>query len=120
MAIIDSVSWRPTDKDTFAWHYPQTNLTTYTQLVVMESQEAVLFKEGQMLGKFGPGRHTLDTKNLPLLNTLYGLPFGGKNPFTAEVWFVNKLQPYNIDWSIDRMDIHDADYNTGIPLVADG
>ena len=44
----------------------------------------------------------------------------GKNPFTAEVWFVNKLQPYNIDWEIDRMDIHDADYNTGIPLIANG
>lgn len=51
---------------------------------------------------------------------MYGIPFGGKNPFTAEVWFINKLQPYNIDWAIDRMAIHDADYNTQLPLMASG
>ena len=121
MAIIDLVKWTPQGNQTiYAFKFPETNLSTYTQLIVQESQEAILFSKGQIIGKFGPGKHTLNTENLPILRTLYGLPFGGKNPFTAEVWFVNKLQPYNIDWSIDRMDIHDADYNTGIPLVANG
>ena len=121
MAIIDLVKWEPQGNQTiYAYKFPATNLSTYTQLIVQESQEAILFSKGQIVGKFGPGKHTLDTENLPILRNLYGLPFGGKNPFTAEVWFVNKLQPYNIDWSINRMDIHDADYNTGIPLVANG
>ncbi|GAB1416982.1 hypothetical protein MASR2M117_23880 [Paludibacter sp.] len=121
MAIIDLVRWSPQGNQTiYAYRFPETNLSTYTQMIVQESQEAILFSKGQIVGKFGPGKHTLNTENLPLLRSLYGLPFGGKNPFTAEVWFVNKLQPYNIDWSIDRMDIHDADYNTGIPLVANG
>jgi len=121
MAIIDLVKWMPQGNQTiFAYKFPETNLSTYTQLIVQESQEAILFSKGQIVGKFGPGKHTLNTENLPILRVLYGLPFGGKNPFTAEVWFVNKLQPFNIDWSIDRMDIHDADYNTGIPLVANG
>jgi membrane protease subunit (stomatin/prohibitin family) len=121
MAIIDLVRWAPQENETvYAYRYPETNLSTYTQLIVQESQEAILFSKGQIAGKFGPGKHTLNTENLPILRSLYGLPFGGKNPFTAEVWFINKLQPYNIDWSIDRMDIHDADYNTGIPLVASG
>jgi len=121
MAIIDLVKWIPQgNQTTYAYRFPETNLSTYTQLIVQESQEAILFSKGQIVGKFGPGKHTLNTENLPILRNLYGLPFGGKNPFTAEVWFINKLQPYNIDWSIDRMDIHDADYNTGIPLVANG
>ncbi len=121
MAIIDLVKWMPQGNQTiYAYKFPETNLSTYTQLIVQESQEAILFSKGQIVGKFGPGKHTLNTENLPVLRTLYGLPFGGKNPFTAEVWFVNKLQPYNIDWNIDRMDIQDADYNTGIPLVANG
>lgn len=121
MAIIDLVRWAPQEHETiYAYRFPETNLSTFTQLLVQESQEAVLFSKGQIVGKFGPGKHTLNTENLPVLRKLYGLPFGGKNPFTAEIWFVNKLQPYNIDWSIDRMDIHDADYNTGIPLVASG
>jgi len=121
MAIIDLVRWAPQGNETiYAYRFPETNLSTYTQLIVQESQEAILFSKGQIVGKFGPGKHTLNTENLPILRSLYGLPFGGKNPFTAEVWFVNKLQPYNIDWAIDRMDIHDADYNTGIPLIANG
>jgi len=121
MAIIDLVQWSPQENQTiYAFKFPVTILSTYTQLIVQESQEAILFSKGRMAGKFGPGKHTLNTENLPILRTLYGIPFGGKNPFTAEIWFVNKIQPYNIDWSIDRMDIHDADYNTGIPLVANG
>jgi membrane protease subunit (stomatin/prohibitin family) len=121
MAIIDLVRWSPQgNKTIYAYRFPETNLSTYTQLIVQESQEAVLFSKGQLVGKFGPGKHTLNTENVPILRNLFGIPFGGKNPFTAEVWFVNKLQPYNIDWAIDKMPIHDADYNTQLPLVANG
>ena len=124
MKIIDLVRWAPQEKGNltlYAFRFPETNLSTYTQLIVQESQEAILFSKGQIIGKFGPGKHTLNTENLPILRNFYGIPFTDKeNPFTAEVWFVNKLQPYNIDWDIDRMDIQDADYNTGIPLVANG
>jgi membrane protease subunit (stomatin/prohibitin family) len=121
MAIIDLVRWAPQgDTNIFAWRYPETNLSTYTQLIVQESQEAILFSKGQIVGKFGPGKHTLSTENLPVLRSLFGIPFGAKNPFTAEVWFVNKLQPYNIPWDIDRMSIHDIDYNTQLPLTASG
>lgn len=121
MAIIDLVEWLPQgDKTIYAYRFPETNLSTYTQLIVRESQEAVLFSKGQLAGKFGPGKHTLNTENLPILRNLFGIPFGGKNPFTAEVWFVNMLQPYDIDWKTDGMSIHDADYNTRLPLVAKG
>lgn len=120
MAIINCVEWRPAGKNIFAWRYPHNNLSTATQLLVQESQEAVLFSKGQILGKFGPGKHTLSTENLPILRSLYGIPFGGKNPFTAEVWFVNKLQPLNLTWYINSFSIHDADYNTFLPLTAEG
>lgn len=121
MAVIDLVSWSPQgNKTIYAYRFPETNLSTYTQLIVQESQEAVLFSKGQIAGKFGPGKHTLSTENLPILRTLFGIPFGGKNPFMAEVWFVNKLQPYNIEWKTDSMSIHDVDYNTQLPLVSKG
>lgn len=120
-AIIDFVKWdtRP-EEQLFAWKFPATNLSTYTQLVVSESQEAILFSKGQVVGKFGPGKHTLNTENLPILRTLFGIPFGGKNPFTAEVWFVNKLMPLNLDWTTDSMMYHDPDYQTMVPLLAKG
>ena len=120
MAIIDVVSWDPGSESIYAWKYPHKNLSTYTQLIVSESQEAVLFSKGQIIGKFGPGKHTLNTENLPILRNFFGIPFGGKNPFTAEVWFVNKLLPLNIDWSTDGMMLHDPDYQTMVPLTSSG
>ena len=121
MAIIDLVQWTPQgDETVYAWRFPHMNLSTYTQLIVHESQEAVLFSKGQILQKFGPGKHTLDTENIPILRSLFGIPFGGKNPFTAEVWFVNKTTPFNLDWQTSNMSIHDIDYNTHLPLVAEG
>lgn len=115
------VRWAPQERGMiYAWRFPETNLSTYTQLVVNESQEAVLFSKGQLMGKFGPGRHVLSTENLPILRHLYGIPFGGKNPFTAEVWFVNKGLSFNIGWDITRMSMHDPDYNTQLPLTASG
>ena len=86
MALIDCASWKPKSNEfVFAYRFPQTNLSTYTQLIVYESQEALLFSKGQLMGKFGPGKHTLDTEILPILRSFFGIPFSGKNPFTAEV-----------------------------------
>lgn len=123
MAFIDVVEWSDATNDIFAWKFGQNknnNLSTFTQLIVRESQEAILFSKGQILGKFGPGKHTLNTENLPLLRNLFGIPFGGKNPFTAEVWFVNKVAPLTIDWRTDAMRYRDPEYSEMVPLAAAG
>lgn len=118
--LVDVVEWRPSGRDVIAYHFPQNNLSTYSQLIVNESQEALLFTNGEMIGKFGPGRHTLDTRNLPLLSKLYGIPFGGKNPFTAEVWFVSKLDIKSVDFKTEMFRYHDPDYKTMVPLTGRG
>lgn len=121
MALIDCASWKPKSNEfVFAYRFPQTHLSTYTQLIVYESQEALLFSKGQLMGKFGPGKHTLDTENLPILRSFFGIPFGGKNPFTAEIWIVNKLHPANLSWGVRNMTVHDVDYQTMLPLQANG
>ena len=127
VALIDLVRWDPGregldsgGQQPFAYRFPETNLSTLTQLIVQESQEAVLFSKGQIVGKFGPGKHALNTENLPLIRNLFNLPFGGKNPFSAEVWFVNKLVPLTIDWSTDAMLYQDPDYQAMVPLLAKG
>jgi membrane protease subunit (stomatin/prohibitin family) len=123
MALIDLVEWNDATNDVFAWKFGQNdknNLSTFTQLIVRESQEAILFSKGQILGKFGPGKHTLNTENLPLLRNLFGIPFGGKNPFMAEVWFVNKTSPLTINWRTDTMRFRDPEYGEMVPLAAAG
>lgn len=116
MALIDIVQWSGTP-DTFAWRFPESNLTTLTQLIVNQSQEAVLFHKGELLKTFGPGKHTLSTENIPILEKLYGIPFGGKNPFTAEVWFVNKVFSLDIKWgTASPFLIRDPEFGVMIPV----
>ena len=119
MAFIDLVEWKNMDSNTFAWRYPESNLSTSTQLLVHESQEAVLFSKGQIVGVFAAGKHTLTSENLPLIRKLYGIPFGKRNPFTVEVWFVNKRAPLNIDWSISKIMVSDPQFKY-VPLMARG
>jgi membrane protease subunit (stomatin/prohibitin family) len=97
MAIIEVVKFDG-PADVFAWKYPNQELGTWTQLIVNETQEAILFKGGQALDLFGAGRHTLSTANIPGLQTIVNLPFGGRSPFTAEVWYVNKINALDVKW----------------------
>ena len=68
------------------------------QLVVRDNQTAVFFKDGKGLDVFGPGRHTLVSKNLPILTKVLSLPWGFKSPFRAEVFFVNRKVFINQKW----------------------
>lgn len=97
MAVIDFVKWDGAPNQ-LAWKFPSTDLSTWTQLVVNESQDAFVVRGGVYDGPFGAGRHTLSTENLPLLRDLIKLPFGGKSPFSAEVWFVNKITNLDVKW----------------------
>lgn len=121
MAIIDCIQWDCKRTDILAWKYPKKNLTTMTQLIVTESQEAVFFTKGRLAGKFGPGKHTLSSENIPIVYSLFGLPFGGKNPFTAEVYFINSAVRMNTaEWSTSSMKYLDPSYQSMIPLAAKG
>lgn len=66
-------------------------------------------------------RHTLSTENLPVLRTLIGVPFGGKSPFTAEVWFVNRVTNLDVRWGTpDAIQLQDPKYGVMVPVRAFG
>ena len=97
MAVVDRIKYDG-PPDVLVWKYPKDNITMGGQLIVNESQQAVFFKGGQALDLFDPGTHTLSTKNLPLLQKLVNLPFGGNTPFTAEIFFVNRVARLDYKW----------------------
>lgn len=120
MAIVEVLKYDGR-KDVLAWKYPNQELGTWTQLIVNESQEAVFIKEGKILDIFGPGRHVLSTENIPILSKLINLPFGGKSPFTAEVWFINKSHIIDVKWGTPSpIQLQDPKYKVFIPLRAFG
>lgn len=119
-ALIDVIKYNG-NPDVLVWKYPSEELGTWTQLIVSESQEAILFKEGKALDIFQGGRHTLDTANIPVLSKIINLPFGGKSPFTAEVWYINKLFTLDIKWGTPTpIQLQDPQYKVFIAVRVNG
>ena len=101
MAIIDVIQHPSERSDEIVFRIPQQGAGEFTfgsQLIVREGQAAVFFRDGKALDVFGPGRHTLGTNNLPLLSGIVKMPFGGRSPFTAEVYFVSLREFSDLKW----------------------
>lgn len=120
MAIIEVVKYNGGPNE-LVWKYPNEELGTWTQLIVNQTQEAILVKGGRRLGLFGPGRHTLTTENIPILKELIKIPFGGRSPFTAEVWFINKAHHLDIRWGTPSpVQLQDPKFGIMAPVRANG
>ena len=109
------------DNDTFIWKHPWEDFYTGSQLIVHESQEAVFFMNGHALDLFGPGRHTLETQNLPLIGKFFRAPTGGATPFHCEVYFINKTEQMAIKWGTDsKLEYVEPAYGFPIQIGASG
>lgn len=104
------------DNNTFVWKHPIEDFNYGSQLIVHESQEAIFFKDGQALDLFGPGRYTLETQQLPLLEKIYSLPTDTEGTFHSEVYFVNKTVQMAIKWGTPDK-VRFIDPLTGVPLA---
>jgi membrane protease subunit (stomatin/prohibitin family) len=101
MAILDLIEYPDEDPSEIVHRVPEYGSGEFrlgSQCVVRETQRAVFFRDGKALDVLGPGRHTLSTANVPLLTGILGIPFGGKSPFTAEVYYVNIREITNMKW----------------------
>ena len=99
----------------FIWKHPIEDFNYGSQLIVHESQEAIFFKDGQALDLFGPGRYTLETQQLPLLEKAYKLPTDTEGTFHSEVYFINKTVQMGMKWGTPEK-VRFIDPLTGTPL----
>jgi membrane protease subunit (stomatin/prohibitin family) len=96
--IIESTDQQPGE---LAVRIPETGSADTkfgSQLVVRDFQRAIFRKDGKGTDLFEPGRHTLTTKNLPILTTILSLPWGFKSPFRCEVVFVSMRTLPDLKW----------------------
>lgn len=100
MALIDVIKCDVlVGNDWLVWKHPHGDLRLGTQLIVNNNQRAVFVKGGQVCDFFEAGTHTLNTKNIPILGKfLNEAVFGGKTPFSAEIWYFNLSDKRNQKW----------------------
>lgn len=122
MAIIDVVRFNGLrSRDWLTYKHPCEELVLGTQLIVQEGQAAVFVKGGIMADVFYPGTYTLSTANLPILNSIVNLPFGGQSPFSAEIYFINTIIKLDINWgTTDPIQLIDPKYYVKLRVRAFG
>ena len=120
MALIDVVK-TVSDDNVFVVKYPSDDLRIGSQVIVNTSQTAFFVKGGKIFDQFESGTHTIKSENIPLLNKLINLPFGGNSPFQAEVWFVNLISKLDLKWGTPNpIQLEDPKYKVIVPIRAYG
>ncbi|MCS6790717.1 MAG: SPFH domain-containing protein, partial [Bacteroidia bacterium] len=92
--------WVDETRDTLIWKFPDEDreIKMGAQLTVRESQVAILVNEGKIADVYGPGRHELTTRNMPILSDLKGWKYGFESPFKVDVYFVSTREFQGLRW----------------------
>jgi membrane protease subunit (stomatin/prohibitin family) len=63
--MADAIEWTNASPDHIVWRYPDNRIDWGSQLIVMENQAAIFYRDGQALDTFLAGRHKLTTSSMP-------------------------------------------------------
>ncbi len=113
LELIDIIEWIDDPHATLVWRFPRyrNEIKHGAKLIVRPGQVAILVNEGQLADVFGPGTHTLETKNVPILRTLQSWATGFESPFKCEVYFVSTRQITGLKWGTPNpIMMRDADF----------
>ncbi|HET7346457.1 MAG TPA: SPFH domain-containing protein [Acidobacteriaceae bacterium] len=98
--FIDVIEWNEPEDGILAWRYPMRDMEIQNggQLTVRDSQMAAFVNEGRIADVFGPGLHTLSTRNLPVLTDLMNWTKDFKSPFKSDVYFFSTRLQIGQKW----------------------
>lgn len=106
-------------KGDIIYKYPENNVRMLTQLTVDADEVALFVKDGKVEGKLGPGRHSLDTNNIPFLSRLIE-GFTGGNLFISEIFFVSTREFAGVKFGGPIGDVRDPETGLGIGTMVYG
>ncbi|MDF8335105.1 SPFH domain-containing protein [Novosphingobium cyanobacteriorum] len=110
--FVDIIEWQE-EPGQLAWRVPfaDQEIQHGAQLTVREGQIAVFVNEGRIADYFGPGLHTLETANLPLLSDLMNWDKGFRSPFKSDVVFLSLKEQQGLKWGTAQpITVRDAEF----------
>lgn len=98
--FISVIEWNEPADGILTYRYPMRDMEieSGSQLTVSESQMAAFVNQGKIADVFGPGLHTLNTRNLPLLTDLMNWDKAFESPFKSEVYFFSTRIQIDQKW----------------------
>ena len=98
--FIRVIQWNESAEGVLSYRYPMQDMEIENggQLTVRESQMALFVNEGRIADVFGPGLHTLNTRNLPILTDLMNWSKDFESPFKSDVYFFSTRLEIDQKW----------------------
>ncbi|MBU6454778.1 MAG: SPFH domain-containing protein [Cyanobacteria bacterium REEB67] len=98
--FIEVIEWTEPADGILAYRFPTLDreIQSSAQLTVRDSQMALFVNEGNVADCFSPGRHVLNTQNMPIMTTLMNWDKAFKSPFKSEVYFFSTREQIDQRW----------------------
>ncbi|MBW2732574.1 MAG: SPFH domain-containing protein [Deltaproteobacteria bacterium] len=112
--VAEMMVARPAEsKGLIIYKHPDNTIPTKAQLTVDQDDVALFFRDGTVMGLVQPGRHTLETSNIPFLSNLMD-SFTGGDVLRAEVYFITMREIPNLKFGGRIGAVEDP--KSGIPV----
>ena len=98
--FIRVIQWNESEDGVLAYRFPMQDMEIENggQLTVRETQMAAFINEGRIADVLGPGMHTLNTRNLPILTDLLNWTKDFESPFKSDVYFFSMRLQMDQKW----------------------
>lgn len=111
---------RPDDqKGQIVYKHPDNTIPAQARLTVGSDEVALFYRDGQYVGRFGAGRHVLDSDTIPFLGQLVDRLTDG-NVFRAELFFVSLVEMTGIKFGGRIGKLRDPESGLATELMVHG
>ena len=105
--------------DYLIWKYPNREIEVGSQVIVNESEEALLFENGQLIEILDAGRHVIESGNIPGMDGIIRRSIGNNSPIKIDIWFVSKVVSTDYKWGV-QIQVKDNTHQLIVPVGSYG
>ena len=105
--------------DYLIWKYPNREIEVGSQVIVNESEEALLFENGQLIEILDAGRHVIESGNIPGMDGIIRRSIGNNSAIKIDIWFVSKVVSTDYKWGV-QLQVKDNTHQLIVPVGSYG